>query len=193
MPKKWDTPEEYEHNRGQEDAKSGKYGEPNFWSTSEQSIAENQSYRAGHAHTSGQLDGAENRYNPPSDSDAKEAYDEAWERSHNDSKGGGCFISTACLHAVGLPDDCDELETLRLFRDGYLLTLPDGKRDVEEYYSVAPTILGNMATSPSYHAELRELYQTLVLPSVTLIRNGEEKAAHELFRDFINQLKSRWV
>ena len=50
----------------------------------------------------------------------------------------GCYITSACVRARGLPDDCLEMETLRAFRDGYLASQPGGREDIEEYYAKAP-------------------------------------------------------
>lgn len=38
----------------------------------------------------------------------------------------GCFLTTATVGTVGLPDDCWELATLRAFRDGWLARHPGG-------------------------------------------------------------------
>ena len=53
----------------------------------------------------------------------------------------GCFLTSACVEAKGLPDDCRELTVLRNFRDTYLKASADGQRDVCEYYHVAPMIV----------------------------------------------------
>ena len=39
---------------------------------------------------------------------------------------GGCYLTTACVAARGLPDTCAELQTLRAFRDGILTRRPGG-------------------------------------------------------------------
>lgn len=50
----------------------------------------------------------------------------------------GCFFTTACVEARGLPDDCEALETLRAFRDACLANRPDGREAIAEYYRMAP-------------------------------------------------------
>ena len=52
-----------------------------------------------------------------------------------------CFITTAVCEAEGLPDDCDQLQTFRAFRDGWLARQPDGRELIEEYYNIAPAIV----------------------------------------------------
>lgn len=50
----------------------------------------------------------------------------------------GCFLTSACVEAKGLPDDCSELSVLRHFRDSYLAGIEEGKAEICEYYHVAP-------------------------------------------------------
>ena len=52
-------------------------------------------------------------------------YDDCPIYKGNDS--GGCFLTSACTEARGLPDDCHELTVLRSFRDGYLRSQPEGE------------------------------------------------------------------
>ena len=66
-------------------------------------------------------------------------YDDCPIYKGNDS--GGCFLTSACTEARGLPDDCHELTVLRAFRDGYLRSQPEGEAEIAEYYAVAPKIV----------------------------------------------------
>lgn len=69
-----------------------------------------------------------------------------WRKKRSDSgssrskKGGLCFITTAVCYYRGLDDNCKELETLREFRDNYLLKTAEGIALVSEYYKIAPEI-----------------------------------------------------
>ena len=58
-----------------------------------------------------------------------------------DSSSGGCYLTSACVEARGLPDDCMELQTLRDFRDNWLKQQPCGQDEVAEYYATAPRIV----------------------------------------------------
>lgn len=57
---------------------------------------------------------------------------------------GGCFLTTAACRWKGLPDNCHELETLRAFRDEFLMSFPDGRALVAEYYEIAPGITATL-------------------------------------------------
>lgn len=54
---------------------------------------------------------------------------------------GGCYITTAICQADDKPDNCDELETLRAFRDGWMKSQPGGAELIREYYDTAPAIV----------------------------------------------------
>lgn len=47
---------------------------------------------------------------------------------------GGCYLTTACVEAKGLPDDCEELTILRDFRDHWLKKQPGGAEEIAEYH-----------------------------------------------------------
>lgn len=59
----------------------------------------------------------------------------------NREEESNCFITTACVKYYGLKDNCYELQTLRYFRDNYLLKSDKGKQMVSKYYQVAPALV----------------------------------------------------
>ena len=93
--------------------------------------------------------------------------------------GGWCFLTSACIEARGLADDCRELTVLRAFRDGYMRSLPQGEELIAEYYRIAPAIVEQIQCSDSRLEVLDRLYQDLVLPCVELIREGKNEEALE--------------
>ena len=70
-----------------------------------------------------------------------EGYDlrSEYEEYINDDN-SGCYLTSACIAARGLPDDCEELMTLRIFRDKWLKLQPGGIEEIAEYYSTAPLL-----------------------------------------------------
>lgn len=70
------------HNAGQEDASDGRFNPPGTFTHSLEEIA---AYYQGYFNTKGQMDGAENHYDPPSldDLGSREAYDEAWQAAYD--------------------------------------------------------------------------------------------------------------
>ena len=95
---------------------------------------------------------------------------------------GGCFLTTACTMALSLPDDCDELVTLRRFRDSYMLTFEDGRSEVKEYYAIAPQIAKAISVRPNALAIYLRIFDEIVSPCVKLIKEGRLELARDTYR-----------
>ena len=104
----------------------------------------------------------------------------------------GCFLTSACVEAMGLPDDCDELNTLRSFRDGYLRNIPGGAAVIAEYYRVAPAIVLSINQQKNAQSIYESIYRTVVLPCVSLIELGDNTSALQLYRKTILEYKTRF-
>ena len=109
----------------------------------------------------------------------------------NSSGGDGCYITTACVQAMGLGDDCDELMTLRRGRDALVQSDESFRAAVLDYYRKAPMIVAHIMREPRRDEILRELYETMVTPCVALLKAGktdEAKAAYlESYRALCEQ------
>lgn len=105
---------------------------------------------------------------------------------------GPCFISTACVVARGLPDDCRELAVLRRFRDELSRSEP-GRTAVQEYYRDAPEIVASIDASPDPGSVYRDLYEGLVRRCVGLIERGRPRAAFDTYRRIVHELKQTYV
>ena len=114
-------------------------------------------------------------------------------KHNNDGGGASCFLTSACVAAKGLPDDCHELTTLRRFRDGYMASLPCGRCEIDHYYRVAPPIVAQIKTQPDALAVFERIYTELVLPCVALIEAGDLEAAHARYRDYVLQLEKQYI
>ncbi len=105
--------------------------------------------------------------------------------AHSDSN---CFLTTATVGCVGLPDDCFELRTLRHFRDRHLSTTSEGTRLVEEYYGIAPRIVDAVNARPEAAAIWRRTYRRYVLPCAILARLGLRARAIRRYRKMVAEL-----
>ena len=112
--------------------------------------------------------------------------------SSGSSSDDGCFLTTACVSAKQLPDDCDELQTLRAYRDGYLKSRENGPEDIAEYYSCAPGIVKNINALPEADQIWTKLYESLVLPCVAFIKAGENEKAYRLYKETTLSLKEEY-
>ena len=106
---------------------------------------------------------------------------------------GGCFITSACVEARGLPDDCHELTVLRQFRETYLRAQPSGAEEIAEYYFVAPQIVSAIKKRADAHAIFGAIYEKLVAPCVAMIERGENEAAHQLYRRTVEELREMYL
>ncbi|MBQ8324636.1 MAG: hypothetical protein IJX82_05780 [Clostridia bacterium] len=109
------------------------------------------------------------------------------------SGGPGCFLTSACVEAKGLADDCKELTVLRGFRDHYLSNIPNGDNEICEYYHTAPSIVTNIKALPNSNEIFERIYNELVLPCVKLIECGKQEEAHEKYRAYVLELQEQYL
>lgn len=109
------------------------------------------------------------------------------------SSGGGCYLTSACVEAKGMADDCYELQTLRAFRDGYLRKVECGEKEIAEYYMTAPLIVENIKKCDNNISVFEKIYAELVVPCVELIEQGNNEAAHKLYKDYTMKLKLKFT
>lgn len=91
----------------------------------------------------------------------------------------GCFITTAICEGQGKPDDCDELETLRAFRDDFMSSKrPDLLR---EYYETAPAIVEKIAQKPESQFIYDMLRTRFLEPAITAVKAGDNEKALTIY------------
>lgn len=79
---------------------------------------------------------------------------------------GGCYITSACMYAGGLADDCYELETLRNFRDTWLKGSEEGQAFIKQYYEIAPKVVSAINDTNDSKSVYEMLYSKMVKPCV---------------------------
>ena len=105
------------------------------------------------------------------------------------SSGSRCYITTAVCEYYGKPDDCIELETLRLFRDNWLIEQEDGISLIKQYYLEAPNIVKWMKNSKRFNLMCEILLHTYILPCVEHIKKREYKECKELYIKMVEKVK----
>lgn len=101
----------------------------------------------------------------------------------------GCFLTSACVEAEGLPDNCHELSVLRRFREEYLRKIPGGPDEIAEYYFVAPQIVEAIKLRKDALDIFKSIYTEVIKPCVEMIERGENDKAHKLYRASVEQLQ----
>ena len=114
-------------------------------------------------------------------------------RGSDSSDGGGCFLTTACVEAKGLPDDCEELETLRWFRDNWLRQQPDGEAAIQRYYEIAPQIVEKINGLPDAQKQWERMYSEQVCPCAETIRSGKNEEAFMLYSAWVKELDAQYA
>ena len=109
----------------------------------------------------------------------------------NDS--GGCYLTTACVAARGLPDTCAELQTLRAFRDGVLARRPGGREEIVRYYQIAPGIVAAINQRKDAAKIWNRVYDELVEPCVQMIHEGKDEEAYRLYKVYTMELGQKYM
>lgn len=123
-----------------------------------------------------------------------------WEKGYSrcphmkgDENSSSCFITSACVKAKGLPDDCYELTTLRSFRDTWLREQPGGKEVINSYYEIAPAIVARIDKMSNSLSLYERLYNEYILPCVHYIENGNNQAAFDKYTKMLNSLREEQI
>ncbi len=103
-----------------------------------------------------------------------------------------CFITTAVCKYFNKPDDCYELTTLRDFRDKWLVLQPDGRKLVEEYYTIAPNIVRAVDSSQEKELVYMHIWNVYIEPCIKLIELGAYDTCKKLYIDMVNELKEKF-
>ena len=108
------------------------------------------------------------------------------------SSSGGCYLTSACVYAKGLPDDCYELETLRKYRDTWLKGSAEGLTLVAQYYETAPKIVSAINDTVNSKSIYEMIYEKMIKPCVALIEQKKYQETLELYRAVTIQLQKEY-
>lgn len=113
--------------------------------------------------------------------------------SHSNSDSEGCYLTSACVAVRGLPDHCEELQTLRSFRDEYLARQPGGRVEIAQYYAAAPKIVEAINQLPDAVEIWNRIYEELVKPCVQMIYANMNAEAHQLYKSYAIKLAHSYL
>jgi hypothetical protein len=108
-------------------------------------------------------------------------------RDHIRNKKSKCFITTAACNFKKLPDDCQQLQTLRHFRDSYLIQSAEGADLVKEYYRIAPRLAKRLSV-----ADVNEFVWPSILECLAAIDSGNQKVAISVYQNMVFELQQRY-
>jgi len=110
--------------------------------------------------------------------------------SSSDSS-SGCFITTAVCRHKYKADDCDELTTLRTFRDTYMRSTDELRWYVDLYYRDAPGICKaiNAMKDDQRNAIYAAFDEDFIQPAVIAIKAGDNERAFNIYRALFEAAK----
>jgi len=96
-----------------------------------------------------------------------------------------CFITTATVNHMGELDNGHTLETLRHFRDTIMKKTPEGKQQVDWYYTNAPKIVSRLNNLEKKSEIYTELYENYILPAANAYRKQQSDKTFSLYKEGI--------
>lgn len=102
-----------------------------------------------------------------------------------------CFITTACVKYYNLSDDCYELNTLRNYRDTYLVESAEGKALVKQYYAIAPELVKKMTADPNRDILFKSIFDQ-IRQACLLIDSGKYDCAKMKYISVVTELVSKY-
>ena len=105
---------------------------------------------------------------------------------------GTCYLTTACVCAKDLPDDCYELQTLRNYRDTWLRNTQDGLHAIARYYAVAPKIVAAINRREDSKSVYDAVFEKMVRPCVSLIEQKRYEEAFCLYKSVTFELENMY-
>ncbi len=103
-----------------------------------------------------------------------------------------CYITTAVCETFGKPDDCYELTILRNYRDGYLMSQPDGEEVIRQYYDLAPTIVKHINQRKERKEIYRGVWEKYLEPCIHMIENNQQEECKELYIKMVRDLQKEY-
>jgi hypothetical protein len=111
----------------------------------------------------------------------------------NRSVSGCCLIATASFEAMGVGEDCEELELLRWFRDSVVEADAAGRRQVAAYYAAAPLAVANIRARPDAAEIFAVLHRDHIAPAIEAVRAGAHTKARDIFTNALTDVLPRFL
>ena len=105
---------------------------------------------------------------------------------------GSCMITTFICNEIGLGNNCEELTTIRDFRDNYLKGTANGETILNKYYEISPLILEYLNSLPASEKSkiVDKIYHSYLLPGVEKIKLKKYDQALKIYYSLIRLLKA---
>lgn len=104
-----------------------------------------------------------------------------------------CYVTTAVCLNLNKGEDCEELQLIRDFRDGYLSSTKEGRALIDEYYDIAPTLVKRIAKDVTAQEKYVWLWNTYLAPCVEYIKSGQQEDCKKTYCDMMEVLRKEYM
>lgn len=104
-----------------------------------------------------------------------------------------CFVTTAVCRGLRKPQNCKEITLMKQFRDGYFSESEEGKRLIQEYYDIAPTIVKRISREDNPEEKYLYLWNTYIKRCVEYIEDGQNEECNRLYKAMMTELKEEYM
>ena len=104
--------------------------------------------------------------------------------------GSCCFITTACLRALGKPQDSLEFRAMKVLTKEHILKSMQGKRDYVRYGRQAPKIVQAIEARPDANEIWRGVYKTLG-EVADFVLSGRREEGYQSYKQLVSELGSK--
>lgn len=106
--------------------------------------------------------------------------------------GGACYLTTAMVDVLELPDDTFCLEVLRKYRDTYLINTEDGPAILNDYDTVGSIISERIKNDENCFGIATTMYHQYISPAVQNILQGNNETALEIYENMTLDLMDHY-
>lgn len=104
-----------------------------------------------------------------------------------------CYVTTAVCQNLNKGENCEELQLIKEFRDGYLASTQEGAALIEEYYDIAPTLVKRIAKDADAQTKYIWLWNTYLAPCVAFIKAGRQEECKETYCGMMEELRKEYM
>lgn len=123
-----------------------------------------------------------------SDEDLDQVAGGNWIESSNSIPEPDCFLTSATCRTLAKGDNCEELNTLRRFRDNWLKKQTYGPELIEEYYHIAPGIVEEIRKREDSHSIYNYMWENYIKVCYEFILQKEHERAVDKYKEMVYEL-----
>ena len=105
---------------------------------------------------------------------------------------GGCYLTTAMCEVLGMDDHCYVLDTLRGFRDNYMINEPECIPLLNDYNTIGPIIADKIYDDEEASLVAGFMYSNYIVPATLYIEKEDNETAIDIYKTMTLDLMDRY-